>query len=295
MDNKIKMLFGVLFVAAILGCTTTGGDTTTGATNIVLAVEDPDVGTNNNIIITAHLTNGWENNIGSASYFTEGGTIEWKPARSGFTWQAPNPQESVSVLANSEQIKYKTLQVGDAFPGAYSVYARYCFAYQTGAYQRVLLNTGVVEGTATNGYDAGPVTVTFGGIPKLNTNVQDSTSLQFTFESNIPGTFHSGTPSSDNDDQMYQIVMEWDPTYLSVISAPGDFDCGGTCSESSPCTSGTCTTSSEPMMVSDKYTTAFEFGEVDGSVTGETETSVTVTADYVLCIDSNAININVVG
>jgi hypothetical protein len=295
MDNKIKFLFGVLFAVTILGCTTTGDQTGSSSTNIVISIEDPNVGVDNDIIITAQLSNGWEQNIGSASYFASGGTILWKPERSGFTWADPNPQTGVNVLSESEQIKYKTLNIGDdAFPGTYSLYATYCFAYQTTGYQRVKLNTGTIADTPTNGYDQGPLSISFGGIPKINVNVQDSTSLQFTFDKVAAGTFYSGDAVNANKNKMYEITMDWDPTYLKVISAPGDFDCGATCSESTPCDSGTCT-ASEPMMVSDKYTTAFEFLADDTSVVGETETAITLAADYVFCIDSNTININVIG
>ena len=57
MDNKMKMFGVILTIIAILGCVTPTDETGTGATNIVLSIDDPNVGQGHQVAVTALLTN----------------------------------------------------------------------------------------------------------------------------------------------------------------------------------------------------------------------------------------------
>jgi hypothetical protein len=262
----------------MLGCVVPNGDTGTGATNIVLSLEDPNVGQGFSVAVTGLVTNGWANDL-------TGGTVYWKPIRSDITFQGGDTSTGVSVLATSEQVVYKNIDVGSgAFPGSYSIYATYCFSYLTDGYRRIVVSSGTTETSPASSYTDGPMTVTYGGVPKINTNVQDKTSLQFTFDKATAGTFYGDHATSTTKNQLTQIEITYDNSKLDVTSNPTDFTCAA----------GTCT-ATNPMIISDKYSAAFEFTWVGGTVTTEQEQTIGVEATYDFCIDSNTVNINVVG
>lgn len=275
----MKLLLGVFTVVMFgLGCTVPT-DQEAGATNIVLSVEDPNVGQGFSVAVTGMITNGWTNDL-------TGGTVYWKPIRSDITFQGGDTSTGISVLGNSEQVVYKNVNIGaSAFPGSYSIYSTYCFSYLTDGYRRIVVSAGTSDSSPASSYTEGPLTVTYGGIPNINTNVQDKTSLQFTFDKSTAGTFYEDH-STDSDNMLTEIKISFDDSKLDVTSSPTDFDC--------TTTAGECVATS-PMIISDRYSAAFEFTWIGGTVTTEQELTLGVEASYDFCIDSNTVNINVVG
>ncbi len=281
-----KTILGIALVLMTLGCTGTT-DTGDGAqptqTILSLALEESSIAAGFSTTATATITNNWAKDMPVGD---DAGTLFLLPDRTDITFD-PTEQSITNIITNTGQTFYTTIDTAsNTFPNTYEIYGRFCFHYETEAQQNVIIHTGESEIIPTNSYTTGPLGVSFGGTPEINTLTQSRMTVLATINNIGNGITYDGEYGTGQSNRLNKITIVVPNDYVEVDSI-NNFGPGTVTDEG---VTKTFVWDSNIRMVSDRLQISIPMNS-KADPPGETERPIRMTIEYDYCVDSNRVSL----